>query len=96
MSTTPEGTRCVSYRMVPHGRSHGRCYAPAVYEARARRDGRLTWRFATNPMGLVWVNGRCMPAGHWTPTAAARSAKLLAEELGLEFIPGVRHGTPVR
>lgn len=89
-----EGTRCVSWRQVQTpARWIG--WAPGLYEARARADGVVTWRLIDNPMGYVTLaSGRHTPVVCWTPRAAEQSARRIAEELGVAYIPDVRHGTP--
>lgn len=77
------GTRVVSVRVVPTPRYTRR--EVGVYEATPRKcDGLLTWRLV--------VSRR---EGGWTENAAARAGRQVAETLGLQFAPGVRHGSVV-
>lgn len=74
------GTRVVSVRVVPTPRYTRR--EVGVYEATPRkRDGRITWRLVQH-----------RHEGGWTPNAADRAGRQVAETLGLRFVPGVRHG----
>ena len=84
------GTRAVSVRMVPGGRGY---FAPAVYEARARQDGSLTWRMVERPLGTFSFQGRTMDVGFRSEAKATRRAEELADELGIAFVPGIRHGS---
>lgn len=77
---------CISVVQVGSCR-FGAYYAPAIYEARPRRDGVVTWRRIVLPCGYMRWHGRRLPVGY-------RSEKRAWENVpeGLPCIVGVRHG----
>lgn len=83
--TTVSPVRAVSVRQVPTGAKYGTRREAAVYEARARQDGVVTWRCVKQ-----------YNTGGWTKAAAERRGEALAERLGLPFVFGLRHGRVVR
>ncbi len=88
----------ISVRSLPSGGSSmGVPHAPALYEAKPRRDGCLTWRRVNRPLLNTMRNraGREVEVGVWTEAKAARLGEDLAQEMGIPFVQGVRHGTPV-
>ena len=55
---------------------------PILYEVKARRDGVLTWRHVKH-FGTPRRSNKL----------ATRDAQLLAEQMGVSFLPKIRHGT---
>ena len=70
--------------------------APAVYEAKARKDGVLTYRRAHLPLGTKFnKNGARIPVGFRSLAKATAKAQDVAAEWGCPFVSGIRHGSPV-
>ena len=70
--------------------------APAVYEAKARKDGTLTYRRSVLPMGEKFnKNGARIPVGFRSLAKATAKAQEVAAEYGIPFVAGIRHGSPV-
>lgn len=74
----------------------GSYYAPAIYEARRRKDGVLTFRRVGLPLGWFLFAGHTrLPVGRRSVAKAKREAQEYAEARGLPFEYGIRHGTKV-
>ena len=70
--------------------------APAVYEAKARKDGTLTYRRSVLPMGEKFnKNGARIPVGFRSVKKAEEEGRKVAAEYGVPFVSGIRHGSPV-
>jgi hypothetical protein len=93
--TFPVGTRVVSVRGVAGG-SYS-YVAPAIYEAVARKsDGVVTWRFVEAPCGTFMTrHGRRLAVGFRSVAKAERIAEEVADDLGIAFLDGIRHGMAV-
>lgn len=77
--TTHPIAECVSVRSVSKGKWY--YYEAGLYEARARKDGVVTWRF----VGVVG-------SAHRSRTLAETKAAAAATRLGVPYLPTVRHG----
>lgn len=70
--------------------------APAVYEAKARKDGTMTYRREVLPLGKkANKNGRMLPVGFRSVKKAEEEGRKVAAEYGVPFVSGIRHGSPV-
>jgi hypothetical protein len=74
--------RCVSSVTVPSGQYN--YFAAAIYEAKPRRDGVVTWR-KVKQVGPDYT----------TRKGADDLGEGVADKEGVPFLPGVRHGSPV-
>ena len=69
---------------------------PAIYEAKARKDGTKTYRREVLPLGtMLNKNGRRLPVGFRSVKKAEEEGRKVAAEYGVPFVAGIRHGSPV-
>lgn len=82
------GAQCASFK-VKNSFFTVPVWTVAVYEAKPRKaDGKLTWRYV---ISIGATRSACRPS-----MRLCDEARLVAAERGLSYVPGIRHGQPVK